>query len=134
MGHIGVIAHLLTYWLTSLDIQVFVTFSQAERVVVLMGSSAKTAEETVDFLRHQGEKAWYRGGGIFLGGGFKYIYIYNIYNIYIYFFFVHHYLGRFGFTIHFFCNLTWTMDPDWLEDVGILLKNGDIPACYVSLP
>ena len=30
---------------------------KAERVVVLMGSAAKTAEETVDFLRHQGEKA-----------------------------------------------------------------------------
>lgn len=29
---------------------------EAERVVVLMGSSAKTAEETVDYLRQQGEK------------------------------------------------------------------------------
>ena len=30
---------------------------EAERVVVLMGSAAKTAEETVDYLRKQGEKA-----------------------------------------------------------------------------
>merc|ERR1712032_561185 len=29
---------------------------EAERVVVIMGSAAKTAEETVDYLRNQGEK------------------------------------------------------------------------------
>ena len=119
MVYIGVIAHLLTFRLTSLDIQVFVTFSEAERVVVLMGSSAKTAEETVDFLRHQGEKAWYRGGGggIFLGCGFKYVLFSSLFG-----------------EIRFHNTLRWSnMDNGPGLKMYFPLKMG-IFNCYVSLP